>query len=262
MLSQCVNPVLRWQGLMYFRNYLKKLTGRVFKVAVIYFLFLFVDAIPFSLASDSIGFYPLWETTGNVLEHRRLYLGTNGAAFGIANTAQIGVQPVSFMYRAPNIQAKFLLFKRAPWSIATQLGATQMLEQASRAFLSPMYTSRLDNPDFSITLLPVSIGASYDVSDWLQIHQGLTGLTLLGHGVLKDEFTPGYSVVAELMALNHHSALIHVADVGLWKHDLTLLGISYRYQSSWFEFRLGYFYRFRSTGMQSSPLIGFGFSLS
>ena len=208
---------------------------------------------------DPTGFYPIWESTGFVLPHRKIHLATNGAEFGINNIGQIGVQPISFLYRSPNINAKFQLLKKGPVSLATQVGATFLLAQASRAFLSPMYSSRLDNPDFSITLVPVSLTSTIQIADWLQVHQSLTGLSIFGQGPVKTEMQLGYSAVAEFMALARHSVLLHAAEVGIGNHDFSLLGASYRYQNNWFEFRLGYFYRMRTVGTQASPLIAFGF---
>lgn len=204
--------------------------------------------------SDSLGFYPLWETPGSVLKHRELVIGTSGAAFGINDTAQVGTQPVLFMYRTPNLNGKISLLKREKFAVAIQAGVSHLLPQASRAFFSPMYTSRLDNPDFSVTLVPLSLGSTLFLSDFLQIHQSITALSILGHGVLKNETTSGYSLLAELIANERHSALFHAGKIGFVKNELLYLGTSYRYQNSWSEFRLGYFYRFRSSGMQSAPL--------
>ena len=192
------------------------------------------------------GFYPIWENTGFVPKHRDLYIGTNGAKFGIGNYMALGLEPVQFVYRAPNANAKFALFETDKWSLATQIGVLELLDQASRAFFSPMYSSRLDNPDFNITLLPASVSATYSLRDWLELHQTVTGLGVFTSGALQNQAYFGYSAVGEFIASSHHSALIHLSEVGLWNHDFSMLGASYRYQSSWFEFRLGYFYRFRT----------------
>jgi hypothetical protein len=208
------------------------------------------------------GFYPIWESTAYVESHRDAYVGTNGADFGIGNVVQVGVQPVNFIYRTPNVFAKIRLFDKEDWQFSTQVGAYYLLDQASRAFFSAMYSSRLDNPDYNVMMFPASMIASRDISDWLEIHQTLTALTLHSPtGPLKTQVTFGYSIVAELKAKARHSVLLHAGEIGFWNHDFALLGTSYRYHNTWMEFRLGYFYRMRPGALQSSPLLGFGFYL-
>jgi hypothetical protein len=205
------------------------------------------------------GFYPIWENTGFVERHREMYLGTNGAHYGILDVAHIGVQPINFMYRSPNAYVKASLFEKGNWHVAGQVGAYYLMNEASRSFFSPMYSSRLDNPDFSVYLVPVTLTATLRVSDWLDFHQTATALEVYSSsGVLDNQVYPGYSAVAELKARSRHSVLLHAGEVGFWKHDFSVLGTSYRYHNTWMEFRIGYFYRMRSEGMQSAPMIGFG----
>ena len=205
------------------------------------------------------GFYPIWESTGHIERHREIYLGTNGAHYGIMDVIQVGVQPVNFLYRSPNAYAKFSLMDRGNWHMAGQVGAYYLMNEASRAFFSPMYSSRLDNPDFSVLMFPVTTTATLGVSDWLDFHQTATFLALYSpSGILDGQGYLGYSAVAELKARAHHSVLLHVGEVGFWNHDFSMLGSSYRYHNTWMEFRIGYFYRMRSDGAQGSPLIGFG----
>ncbi|MGK5084387.1 hypothetical protein WDW37_13915 [Bdellovibrionota bacterium FG-1] len=206
------------------------------------------------------GFYPLWETTAHIEKHREAYIGTNGAHYGILDVAQVGVQPVNFIYRSPNVYGKISLGQRGQWSFATQLGAYYLMSESSRAYFSPMYSSRLDNPDFSIVLFPVSLSASLEVSDWFDLSQTVTGLNVYSpQGALQNMTYFGYSAVGEFKTHSHHSMLLHASEVGFWNHDFSLLGISYRYHNSWMEFRIGYFYRLRTEGAQTAPLIGLGF---
>jgi hypothetical protein len=203
--------------------------------------------------------YPIWENTGFVEKHRQIYLGTNGAHYGIQDVVQVGVQPINFLYRAPNVYTKFSLLQRDRWHVAGQVGAFYLMNEASRAFLSPMYSSRLDNPDFSVVLLPVTATATYELSDWLQLHQTATVLGVFSSsGILANQAYFGYTAVAELVAARRHSVLLHGGEVGFWDHDFSLVGASYRYHNTWFEFQLGYFYRFEKEGTQSAPMIALG----
>ncbi len=211
---------------------------------------------------STAGFYPIWENTGHIEKHREAYIGTNGAHFGIANALHVGVQPIHFLYRTPNVYAKVSLKSTRDWRVSGTVGAYYLLNEASRSFFSPMYTSRLDNPDFAVMMIPATLSATTLISDWLELHQSATWLTLRS----TDEYLPtqgylGYTATAELKARDRHSVLLHVGEIGFWDHDFGNVGASYRYHNTWLEFRLGYFYRFRQDGMQNSPLIGLGLLL-
>ena len=206
------------------------------------------------LRRDTTGFQPLWENTGYVEESGEVRLGTTGAQVGLAGRAHAGVQPLNFAYRSPNAYLKLALPGSARWHLAVQAGAYRLLEGASRSSFSPMYSSRIDNPDFAVTLLPASFSASVLLFPWLELHQTLTGLGILAAGPLKGGVTPGYAAVAELNPRGRHSLSLHAEDAGLWTRDLAAAGASYRYRNGWMEFRLGYFYRFTRAGRQAAPL--------
>lgn len=207
------------------------------------------------------GFYPIWESTGSIESHRKIYIGSNGAHVGIRDRVQVGVQPVYFMYRTPNANIKILLRDFETTSLTVQVSYYRLMEEASRAFLSPMYTSRLDNPDFRVHLTPVSLASSTHIGDWLDLHQSVTALPLFTDGPLNNEVNFGYSATAEFLGRRSHSVLLHGGEVGFWRHDFSFLGTSYRYRGSTVEFRLGYFYRLRPGSQQSGPLLALGFNL-
>lgn len=207
------------------------------------------------------GFYPIWENTGAVEAHRKIRVGTTGAHFGIGNRAHVGVQPVNFVYRTPNGYAKFLLLDQDGWNVSAQVGAYVLLKQASRAFFSPMYSSRLSNPDHSIVLLPVQLSGTKTLADWFRLHATASVLGMRGGGNIEDDSTLGAFLTGELLASKRNSLLLHLGAAGAIERDFKMAGASYRYQGSFVELRLGYFYRIRRQGVQSSPLIGFGVSL-
>lgn len=219
------------------------------------------DYLPASLNPSAVGFYPIWENSGSVLPHKGLFLGSNGAAFGINNSFQVGTNPLQFVYRTPNANLKYRILNQGRWQLAGQIGIYHLLEAASRAFLSPNFSSRIDNPDFSITMLPATFAATYHFANWMQIHQSATALTVFGTGNVLTETTFGYSVVAELMANARHSVSVHAQHVGITRRDFSLIGVGYHYQNTWFDFRAGYFYRFRQAGTQTVPLLSLGFWL-
>ena len=209
-------------------------------------------------ASATTPLYPLWENTGRVLAHRQLYVGSSHLALGLFDRVQVGVHPVSFLFRAPNVHAKLRLLERGPLSIAAQAELLVFLPGASEAFVSSNYVSRLDNTGLRVTVVPVSGSASYTVSPWLHLHATATLAGVFDNGPLRERVVPGLSFVAEALALERHSVLAHLAEVGFWDHDQAVLGISYRYRLDWFEARLGYFYRFMEDGNQGSPLLSLG----
>ncbi len=209
-------------------------------------------------ASAPTPLYPLWEGTGRVLRHRQLYLGSSHLALGLFDRAQVGVHPVSFLFRTPNLNAKLQLLERGPLSVALQAELVVFLPGASESFVSSNYVSRLDNTGLRVTVVPVGVAASYAVSSWLNLHTTATLAGIFDNGPLQERVVPGLSLVAEALALEHHSVLAHLGEVGFWDHDQAVLGVSYRYRRAWFEARLGYFYRFMEDGNQGSPLLSLG----
>jgi hypothetical protein len=231
------------------------------RVALVFIPLLAALALPAAaqeLRLDTTGFYPVWENTGHVERSGDFRLGTTGTQFGIADVAHVGLQPINFIYRSPNAYAKVEVFHDARWSVAAQAGAYRLMSGAARAFFSPMYSTRLDNPDFGITLAPISLSGSYEAARWLEIHQTITALGVYSNGSVQSGVTGGYSVVAELNPHGRHGLSFHAADAGILTRDLTLAGASYRYRNSWMELRCGYFYRATSTGVQATPLVALG----
>ena len=140
-------------------------------------------------------------------------------------------------------------------------GFYYLMNEASRSYLSPMYTSRLDNPDFSVTIVPITLTATYELSDWMQLHQTATMLGVFcTTGQVENEGFFGYSAVAELLAKSHHSVIVPRRRGRLLEPRLRHAGLPHcRYHTSWLEFQLGYFYRFQQDGNQSAPMIALGF---
>ena len=215
-------------------------------------------AVAEELRPDTTGFYPMWENTGHVEHAADVHVGSTGAQVGIADVAHVGIQPINFIYRSPNAYAKVELYRSGRWSIAAQAAGYRLLSGAGLAFFSPMYSTRIDNRDFGITLAPVSLSASWEVAKWLEVHQTLTSLFVYSNGPVKSGVTGGYSLMVELNPHGRHGLCFHAADAGFVVHDLGLAGASYRYRNGWLELRLGYFYRATPAGVQATPLAALG----
>ena len=103
------------------------------------------------------------------------------------------------------------------------------------------------------------MGANPATYDAMTIYRGSTFTRTFTYKDAEGAAIDLTDYAGEFKARARHSMLLHAGDVGFWNHDFSMLGASYRYHNSWMEFRIGYFYRIRSEGMQSSPLIGVGF---
>lgn len=202
--------------------------------------------------------YPLWENNGLLLGHRRLFLGTNQAEIGLFDVVQVGVHPVYFIFRAPNAHAKVRLLARERLSVAAHAEVVVFLPGAGEAFVSSNYVSRLDTSDSLLTVVPVGASASYALTPWLYLHGTATVMGMFDDGPFRSRGVFGTALVAEALALQHHSFSVHVGEVGFWNHDFNSLGGTYRYRRGWFELKLGYFYRFMKDGRQASPLLSLG----
>jgi hypothetical protein len=214
------------------------------------------DEAPPSSALTAL--YPLWENTGHVLGHRRLFLGTSNAELGLFDVAQVGVHPLFFIFRTLNVHGKVRLLSRERLSLAAHAEVLVFLPGASEAFTTSNYVSRMDTRDVLLTVVPVGVSASFAATPRLYLHGTATVAGMFDDGPYRNRLVPGATLVAELLALEHHSLSAHVGEVGFWDHDFTSLGASYRYRRGWFEVRVGYFYRFMKDGRQSNPLLALG----
>jgi hypothetical protein len=208
--------------------------------------------------SSLTALYPLWENTGHIVGHRRLFLGTSNAEFGLFDTVQIGVHPLFYLFRTLNLHGKVRLLSRDRLSVAAHAELLHFLPGASEAFISSNYVSRIDTRDVRLTVIPVGTSASYAVTPWFYLHGTATVAGIFDNGPFQERLVLGTTVVAEVLALRRHSLALHAGEVGFWNHDFATLGGSYRYRLDWFELKLGYFFRFLDDGRQGSPLVSLG----
>jgi hypothetical protein len=202
--------------------------------------------------------YPIWENTAYLLGHRGLYLGTSNAEFGLFDRAQLGTHPLDFIFRTPNVHVKARLLSRDRLDVAAHAELIVFLPGASEAFTSSNYISRLETQDILLTVVPIGATASYQVFPWLYLHGTATAMGMFDDGPYRSRVVFGTNLVAELLALQHHTVRIHMGEVGFWNHDFNLLGASYCYRRKWFEVQIGYFYRFMRDGRQTNPLFALG----
>jgi hypothetical protein len=208
--------------------------------------------------SSLTALYPLWENTGHILGHRRLFLGTSNVEFGLFDKVQVGVHPLFYLFRTLNLHGKVRLLSRERLSVAAHAEVLYFLPGASEAFISSNYVSRIDTRDVQLTVVPVGTSASYAVTSWFYLHGTATVAGIFDNGPFRERLVLGTTVVAEVLALQRHSLALHAGEVGFWNHDFSTLGASYRYRRGWFEAKLGYFFRFMNDGRQGSPLLSLG----
>ena len=224
------------------------------------FVLLLATASTASLDADvdhrwaTTGMYPMWDTTGTVLEHRHAHVGTSAAIFGIGDVAEVGTTPTVLILRVPNLQAKVAVVSSGPLYVAVQLAAYLILPGANDSFASSRYTSRIYNPDQSLLATPLSVATTWRVTPWLSVHNTLTAVGVTAKAPIKSDLHVGDFVTVEMLAVAYHSLFLHVGEIGFWDHDQTVFGVSYRLSWDWLEARIGYFYRDTPDGMQSQPL--------
>lgn len=244
-------------------------SGKLMRFLKLFILVLFVALQSTSaVADDEVptlpavnGFYPLWDGTALVLDQRRALLGINNAQFGIGYGTQLSIKPSLFVVRTPNIAGKMVFYEKDGLHLAAQTGVFAFLRHASSSFFSPQYTSRLDNSGTTVWVTPLSFITTYEVAPWLNVHNSLTGMGIWAKSTFANKVFVGDMLTAEFKAFRRHSVFLNAGEIGMWDHDLWVLGASYRYVYDWFEVRLGYFYRISKDGVQSSPLLDLGIIL-
>jgi hypothetical protein len=211
-------------------------------------------------AFSATGFYPLWENTGNTLEHRQMLLGTDYFELGLGGSAQVGLRPQEFLFRTPNLHGKVRVFARGPIELSVHVETLALLSGATSIFTSSNFVSRIDNSNGTLWVVPIGSTLSWFPADFAAINTTVTMLNVAG----KNQpyyASLGLSTVIELRALKHNGLLLHFTEVGFWRQDMFVIGASYRLTLGWFGAQVGYFYRFSPDGSQASPLLSLGATL-
>ncbi len=205
------------------------------------------------------GFYPIWEDTGSLLEPADIQLASNGFRVRIPGDVQLGLQPTYYLHRAPNLEAKVSILKRAELQLALRQSVIVLFRNAQDRMITPVYASRLTNPNSNVVLAPASLHATWRPFSFLLVHGSATVLPMLSNEKdFENRAVGGLSAMVELPVVRGHSLLLHGGEVGLWDHDFAYLGASYRLNYAWFMMQLGFAYRLRPEGAQGSPLLSVG----
>jgi hypothetical protein len=247
-------PVLQWAALVLFLQSSTPESGQTV-----------VTDAPCAVKEDRwedapTGFYPLWEETGTVIGARRGYLGIFQARYGIADRFSIGVRPLEFVFRTPNIQGKALLYRSEGLSVAAHAEFLSLMPGASAAFTTSNFVSRIENLNWSVYSIPVGASGTFRLAPWVNLHTTAVAMTTFGRE-LETHTSLGVTSVVELKLHARHAFFLHGGEVGFWNHDFALVGASYRYHRGWFELRVGHFYRLTPDGRQGAPLLNLGFFL-
>jgi hypothetical protein len=217
------------------------------------------EPTPYKAAGTDVveGLYPLWENTGYTLTFKQARLAVFQLSVGAGPNLQLSVRPWSFAMRAPNFLLKYGVYKQGTLNVAVHAGLYAILRNANNAFYSAQYASRLKNADSLVMAIPLGASISWEATSWLRVHNTLTLLGLFSDE-FKDRLTVGDFVSAEFKPTDRHALFLHVGEVGFWAHDMTVIGLSYRYNYKWFNVRVGYYYRFSQDGAQGQPLFDIG----
>ena len=204
--------------------------------------------------------YPLWEGTARVLAKRSFIVGLNSAAVGVGGRTQIGLSPMTFILRTPNIEAKTKVYENEKYhvDVAVSAGFFALLKGASSALFSPQYATRLSNRGATLFVMPLSLIVSYQPCSFLTLHNTFTVTGVFPTAQLVSSAYGGDFLTAEFTGFRYHSVLLHTGEIGMWSHDLFVLGASYRYQRAFFELKVGYFYRLNKDGGQGAPIVDLG----
>lgn len=208
----------------------------------------------------AVGFYPLWENSAHLLGHRDALLGTDAFDLGLFDRFQAGLRPQEFLFRTPNVHAKVQLLARGPLELSAQLEVLWLLPGATSVFTSSNFVSRIDNARGGLWVVPLGATLSWYPAGFVALHTTLTAMAVAG-SEQPLYASLGLSSVLEVHAHRRLAFLLHASEIGFWRHDLFVVGASFRLRFGWFYTQLGYFYRVSPDGRQASPLLSLGASL-
>lgn len=207
------------------------------------------------------GLYPLWEASGRTLDLREVFLGTSHVQLGLGKRIQIGLRPIPYPFGAPNLHGRFGILTRENLYLSVQAEVMLLLPGAGNSFASSNFKSRINNWAKTYLVVPVSLAASWQPLNWLQLNQSLTLMGVFGLSEPSGRVTLGYFINVELVPLKRHGFVAHFGEVGFWEHDFVTIGASYRLNFRALELRLGYLYRRSADGGQGAPAFSASFRL-
>lgn len=206
------------------------------------------------------GLFPIWENTGVLLEAQRVYLGTSQLAAALGSRVQVGVNPLRFAFRTPNLGAKVALASTRRVKVAAAVDVLWLMPGSSDVFSTSNFSTRLDTTQSSVIAVPLAVAATTSISSSLFVHATVTQIFTVTAGK-PVQTASGASIVGEWRPLAHHAISAHVTEVGFWRHEFFQFGASYRYQRSIFEGRLGVAYQLRPDGPRVVPALSLGVEL-
>lgn len=206
----------------------------------------------------AVPLYPIWEGTGRILPHRATVLSTSSVQVGLADTAELGVRPVPFFMRTPNLQAKVGIYRRNGVQAAISLSALVFMRGAAKAFYSSRYASRMPGKHPTVVAAPASLSVSVALTPWMHLHNTATLLMVAGPRPVRTEGTIGDFATLEIIGGRGVSLFFHAGEIGFYRHDHLVGGASCRVLWTPIEARVGYFYRVSNQGAQSQPLVSVG----
>jgi hypothetical protein len=204
------------------------------------------------------GFYPTWEDTGRALPSGTVYIGTNQIMVALPGGVQIGLQPIPFLYRAPNLVLKLGYGAYKGLHLSSRHSVHYILPNAAQSFQSSIFNRGYGEIDVPIFVLTNNLSGSYSIKPWWEVHGTFTALGIVSNEAIASTLSGGISIVNEFKAHDRHALAVHLIETGLWSHDAFLLGASYRLNVWYIELQVGYFYRFFKSGSESSMMFSMG----
>ncbi len=206
------------------------------------------------------GLFPIWENTGVLLAPQRVYLGSSQLAAALGPQVQLGLNPLRFAFRTPNLGAKVALVSSQRVKVAAAVDVLWLMPGSSDVFSTSNFSTRLDTTQTSVIAVPLALAVTTAITPTVFVHTTVTQLFTVMPGK-PVQTASGASVVAEWRPLAHHAVAAHATEVGFWRHEFFQFGASYRYQRSIFEGRLGVAYQLRPDGPRVVPALSLGVEL-
>jgi hypothetical protein len=189
------------------------------------------------------GLYPLWEHTGEVHPWLHFQIGYNHAQLGLG-PVQLGTQPVLDIYGIYNGQAKVAFRRKGKLRIAAELGWYQVPTNAQSRTIGNLHAVHLINPYESISLVPLSLAATWLPLRWLRVHGAATVLGQWASSTRNRQASVGVAALVEARASEHWAVMAHLGVEGIGVAAEEHVGASLVYRHQFVDLRAGYARRF------------------
>lgn len=200
------------------------------------------------------GLYSLWEQTGAVDPHGAARVGLRRAQVAIGRVT-IATDPYLDLYGTLNAALKLGLLRQGQLRLALQVGGYRVPTAAESRGVGNVNAGAFANPYSPLTLLPISVAATWLPHHRVHLHATATVLPTVSSTRAMQSTTAGLTGWAEWFASPRRSVRLHAGAEGWPAAAQQHVGLSLGWRGDHVAFQGGYARRFAPEGTSANTVM-------